>query len=339
MIDIAREAGVTPSTVSLALSNHPRIAAATKSRIHKICEQLGYYPDPAARALAHRAAENGESHYLGTLALLESEKRFQFANQFPDFKQWNQQLTDICLRAGYRLEHFVVGPTSGNQHALNRILQARGIRGLLVYGCHQNVQCWEIDWNRYATVTYGNASHERFAHNIISNSYQDVYDAVVNLRSRGYKRPGFFTTTPYFDQGEVAFSYAFEGWGKNRKNSKLILEQPLKQNDQREKFMAWFRHYAPDVIVTNYDAEMFNIFSAEGVRVPEDVGCLYLDVWPSMRHLSGLFQFRDAVYQIMVDLLHGMLMRHEFGTPAQPYCVQIPSLWNEGKTLRPSPSA
>ncbi len=42
---IAAEAGLSPSTVSLALRNSPKIPAATKRRIQKIAKRLGYRPD------------------------------------------------------------------------------------------------------------------------------------------------------------------------------------------------------------------------------------------------------------------------------------------------------
>ncbi len=50
--DVAKLAGVSPSTVSRVLSNNPRISKATKVRVEKCMEQLGYYPNANARSLA-----------------------------------------------------------------------------------------------------------------------------------------------------------------------------------------------------------------------------------------------------------------------------------------------
>lgn len=49
--DIARAAGVNPSTVSRALNNRDRISVATRSRILKIAFDLGYQPSAIARSL------------------------------------------------------------------------------------------------------------------------------------------------------------------------------------------------------------------------------------------------------------------------------------------------
>ena len=49
--DIAKEAGVSPSTVSRALSDHPRISPETKERIRHLATEMGYSPSVVARSL------------------------------------------------------------------------------------------------------------------------------------------------------------------------------------------------------------------------------------------------------------------------------------------------
>ena len=49
--DIAKAAGVSPSTVSRALSDHPRISLETKERIRGLAEEMGYTPSLLARSL------------------------------------------------------------------------------------------------------------------------------------------------------------------------------------------------------------------------------------------------------------------------------------------------
>ncbi|MGQ0814282.1 MAG: LacI family DNA-binding transcriptional regulator [Gemmatimonadota bacterium] len=54
--DIARRAGVSQPTVSLVLSGHPtaRVAPATRERVRKAAEELGYRPNVVARGLQQR---------------------------------------------------------------------------------------------------------------------------------------------------------------------------------------------------------------------------------------------------------------------------------------------
>lgn len=49
--DVAREAGVSPSTVSHVLNRKRSISAETSARVLEAIERLGYQPNPAARAL------------------------------------------------------------------------------------------------------------------------------------------------------------------------------------------------------------------------------------------------------------------------------------------------
>ncbi len=49
--DIAKAAGVSPSTVSRALSDHPRISLETKERIRRLATEMGYSPSAVARSL------------------------------------------------------------------------------------------------------------------------------------------------------------------------------------------------------------------------------------------------------------------------------------------------
>jgi DNA-binding LacI/PurR family transcriptional regulator len=121
MSDVARKAKVSEATVSLVLSDHPRISAATKTRVRKVCLQMGYQPDPVAKALAHKVSKAGGSTYLGTLALLEGELRAK-ASRTPWGEQWNRQLVEACSSMGYRLDHFVVGETEKGKRRFDRPL-------------------------------------------------------------------------------------------------------------------------------------------------------------------------------------------------------------------------
>jgi LacI family repressor for deo operon, udp, cdd, tsx, nupC, and nupG len=49
--DIAKAAGVSPSTVSRALSDHPRISLETKERIRRLATEMSYSPSAVARSL------------------------------------------------------------------------------------------------------------------------------------------------------------------------------------------------------------------------------------------------------------------------------------------------
>ncbi|MBN2472417.1 MAG: LacI family DNA-binding transcriptional regulator [Anaerolineae bacterium] len=50
--DVARRSGVSYQTVSRVINNHPYVAEATRQRVLEVIQELGYYPNKAAKSLA-----------------------------------------------------------------------------------------------------------------------------------------------------------------------------------------------------------------------------------------------------------------------------------------------
>jgi len=60
--DLAQALGLSPSTVSRALVNHPDVSEATKKRAHLLADQLNYHPNPLAAGL-----RRGHTNTLGVI--------------------------------------------------------------------------------------------------------------------------------------------------------------------------------------------------------------------------------------------------------------------------------
>ena len=60
--DIARELGISPSTVSKALKGHPDISSATKKAVKELVEKWNYKPDPIALSL-----KGGQGRTIGVI--------------------------------------------------------------------------------------------------------------------------------------------------------------------------------------------------------------------------------------------------------------------------------
>ncbi|MFV0559667.1 MAG: LacI family DNA-binding transcriptional regulator [Enterococcus sp.] len=54
--DVAKKAGVATSTVSRVINNHPSISEATKKKVRKVMDELGYVPNITARNLGKRTS-------------------------------------------------------------------------------------------------------------------------------------------------------------------------------------------------------------------------------------------------------------------------------------------
>ncbi|MFS0785606.1 LacI family DNA-binding transcriptional regulator [Shouchella sp. 1P09AA] len=53
--DVAKLAGVAPSTVSRVIADSPKISRKTKERVREVMDELGYYPNVHARNLVNKA--------------------------------------------------------------------------------------------------------------------------------------------------------------------------------------------------------------------------------------------------------------------------------------------
>ena len=60
--DVAKKAGVSPSTVSRTLKDNPAISEETKIKVRAAMDELGYVPNIAAQVLA-----TGLTHSLGVI--------------------------------------------------------------------------------------------------------------------------------------------------------------------------------------------------------------------------------------------------------------------------------
>jgi DNA-binding LacI/PurR family transcriptional regulator len=65
LLEVARAAGVSRSTVSRVMTNHPRVSPEARARVEAAVADLGYVPNRAARSLATRTT--------GTIALVVRE--------------------------------------------------------------------------------------------------------------------------------------------------------------------------------------------------------------------------------------------------------------------------
>lgn len=126
-MDIAREAGVDKSTVSLALSGHPRISAATKERVRAVSERLGYAPDPALSSLAAARWQGRRDHKGVVLAFVCDDLK----KAEPELRACLAGVKRQAALLGYDVEVFSLAayPSAA---ALLRVVRQRNLRGMVI---------------------------------------------------------------------------------------------------------------------------------------------------------------------------------------------------------------
>ena len=116
--DIARIAGVSPSTVSRALADSPRVSLATRQRIHALARELDYTPSLAARSLVM-----GFSPIIGVISPTLSD---------PYIASVMKGLEEASHSAGYQR---LVASTQGEaarEIEMVRMLLGHNVAGLII---------------------------------------------------------------------------------------------------------------------------------------------------------------------------------------------------------------
>jgi LacI family transcriptional regulator len=103
--DVAKLAGVSISTVSLALSDSTRVSPATRRKIWAAAEQVGYAPNPVAQSL-----KSGKSKLIGMIMA-------DISNPF--FGRLLIEVERVALNAGYLV---IVSDSAGDPEREREIL-------------------------------------------------------------------------------------------------------------------------------------------------------------------------------------------------------------------------
>ena len=93
IVDVARLAGVTPTTVSRVINNRGYISEKTKKRVHEAMDELGYQPNEIARSLTKQ-----KSNTIGVIVPHISHPYFAklISNLENEAAKKEKQYLDMC---------------------------------------------------------------------------------------------------------------------------------------------------------------------------------------------------------------------------------------------------
>lgn len=340
MTTIAQRAGVSKNTVSLALRHDPQIPVATRRRIAKIARNLGYTKNPVVSQLMTELRKAHPAGYRRTLALLNANQDAQAFTRHPTVPVY----VDGCRRRatfhGYKLDEFWLHDPELSGERLERILRARGIRGVLIVGLMNENQLPErfaSTWNQLACVVTGVRTRNPTLPFCCVDHHALVLQAFENARRLGYRRPalvvderidklvdGRFSSGMWFGQQMLPAEDRLPGFFQveaARTNPKL--------------FTDWLAAHRPDAVFTLYHFVRAWI-EQTGARVPGDIGIIQLERRRGSDEWAGMDQHNDLTGEGAVDMLVGMLHNNEIGVPPFPRATLISGTWVSGKTVKDS---
>ncbi len=329
---IAAHAGVSKGTVSLALRNNPRISAETRALVRASAEALGYRPNPAVAAwMAHRRRlcpqTGGES-----LAFINS---WLVRNEWAAAPWFTRFVDGARVRAtalGFGFEEYWLAECGMTPVRMEKILRARGVRGMLIGSLPVNACQIKFGWANFAAVAQGHSLAEPELSRSVCDYAHAMQLALCKLGELGYQRIGYISAANLEARTQRLNLSAYLGYQATiTAGDRIPILEWVKQSPK--ELGAWVRQVKPDAIVS-HDLKIQDLLREIGVRIPQDIGvaalCLHPDSPPL---LAGIDQCLERCGEVAVDLLVSHLHHNEVGPPSQPIIALTRGVWKAGETV------
>ena len=262
--DVAKRAGVSPSTVSRTLKDNPSISKETKAKVRAAMDELGYVPNSAAQMLA-----TGLTHSLGVVLppLTDRENISQpfymeILAAINEEASCNSQVVSIAT--GATLEELVK-----QVELMHRQKRADGF--IILYSETKDpVKDYLLKENA-PFVVVGAAVDNNNKVTYIDNDNKELGKEAVNyLRTKGHQKIGFVTDDLFGQVGQERYQgyieatneFNLETYPELVFSSKVIdlLKENLKSNQLTALIVK------DDLIALRFIQWLNN----QGIRVPED---------------------------------------------------------------------
>src|SRR5690606_32193153 len=180
--DVAERAGVSPSTVSRVIADHPRISRATKERVRAVMRELNYHPNAVARSLVRRRTQT-----IGVALSRSAEAAL--ANPF--FPEVLRGIGSFARQARYSLTLTTATTYDEERQQCMELLTQRRVDGLIVLA--SRIDDPLVDWladNGYPFVVLGRVPGREVPH-VNNDNTAAARRATEHLLEHGHRRIGF----------------------------------------------------------------------------------------------------------------------------------------------------
>lgn len=326
--DVGKRCGLTAAAVSLALRNHRSIPEATRERVRAAAAALGYRPDPALAALneyRHHRRPTTSGHVLAYVTCFETHDGWK---QSPFFRRAFQGARDRAAALGYRMEHAWLGEPGVTPERFALVIEARGIRGLVIAPLPRPASRLYLPWERFSCVAIGPSLIDPVLNSASGDQYQAIMLAIERLRRLGYRRIGLLLDPDADRRHQGKYQAAIAISSPSGSPAPLVARNP-----DDDMIKAWLRRQKPDVVISDVDANLDRLRGL-GCAVPAKIG--FASVVRSGRgEISGVETFPEQIAAAAVNRLQHMLYENEVGVPSLPSCTMLPGSWVDGATTCP----
>ena len=338
--DVALEAEVHFTTVSLALRNSPQLPTATRERIRAVAQRMGYRPDPHLSALSAYRQSRRPPGFQASLAWITSHSTrdgWRAANQF---REYHAGARERAEQLGYKLEELWLRAPGMTPNRAGQILRAKNITGLLMAPQPAPGLRIDLDWTRFCAVTFGYGLREPKLATVSNHQYHSGLRAVSELLNLGYRRIGLMLSPDHDAVIDHQYAGAYYGEMQRRSPENLIpvlfLPESAPLPRQESAFSEWIERHRPDAVLTMPYYNIRGLTAAAGLNVPRDLGVAFLNLIGDMKDgkFAGMAEPSREVGGAAVDHLVSMINHDRRGIPATQTLILVESEWMPGKSVR-----
>lgn len=322
--DIARAAGVTQSTVSLALSNHPRLSAEVRNHVQEVARKMGYHPDPYLSGLCAYRNNLRPLKLQATLAWISNYD--VDGEQWQDIPTFQHYFTGASKRAaelGYRIEEHRLRLKGMTPPRMVQILKTKGIQGIMFAPQPQPQTQLDFNLEPFSSVTFGYSLLSPSLHMVTHHHFRSMETICRKLYERGYRRIGLALERKHDLRVERIVSSVFlrEQYQMPPENRLPML---LSDNLTVPVITDWIHTQRPDVII----GDMGDPWWKEAGLAPlGNRPVAFLSVRDPSGPFMGIWENPDVVGARAAELLVDLIHRAERGSPRFPSCVLVDGMW------------
>jgi len=335
--ELAHTLGLSHTTVSEALRNNPRVKEATREKVLKAAETAGYRRNPLAGALMSEIRRSRAGTFRGVIAIIDADG---LSKRAPNSSRYHREMIEgankRALELGFTGEIFI-GQREISGSRLDSILQSRGIRGLLLLPVRDDPDFSHLNWSHYAGVYADYIIERPHLHSICSDHYRAMIGGLNHLRTLGYRRPGLVLQQHNDERLLNHWQAGFRAY-LDHHNDLTQLPPLILPEITREKFIAWFKKFRPDVVLC-HSTEVIQWMEECGAEIPNTHGFCCLNVMINTIPCSGLDLQPYLLGARGVEMVVAQILRNEYGVPEIPSTTTIPARWVDGPTLPRQPLA
>ena len=331
--DIAHITRVTVATVSRALANNPRISEATRERVRKAAEELGYRPDPEARRLMAHLRSTRESRYVATIGLINDASTPDDLLRDPYTRRVIAGARDRARELGYVLDQINLREKGMTQERIEKILQTRAIHGVLIPPQVHLPEDVVLPEHQVALVAATAARAHLHLHRVFPDHFDNMRCLLKQVITLGYRRIGLITTLDMEERQRNGSLAAFEWFIHNDPSLRRI--PPLIIGRSTSSIRQWFLKYEPEALVAPDDWILDEL-----QNLPKRGQRPAVALFGNQREgFAGIDELPEAIGAASIDLLTAQMLRRETGYPLHPKNVLIGGTFVPGASLPPAPGS